>query len=393
MTTSSEPSVLPILSAANFMIGMGAFMVVGMLNPVAETLGLTPSRAGLLMVVYALAYALLSPLLVSLTGRIGRRRVLAAGLATFAVSNLIAAMATGETTILISRVIAAAGAGVVTPVSAAVAAGLSAPERQARALAAVFFGLTLAQVLGVPLGSYVAYTFGWRMAFWLVAALCVPVVALIWLRIPPGLSFRPVSLRDLGQTLGNFRHMLAVSFTTVFLGAIYVIYTYLAPLLSGTMSYDRNGITLALLAFGLGAVVGNLAGGRMSDRIGTTRTLLSLALIQALIMPFFSTLPVQDVLLMLLVFTWAAFGWSFMAAQQSRLIGLDPDRAPVLLALNAAAIYVGAAVGSAVGADALSRAGLTALGMTGGMGALLAAVVLGLSVWANARATASRSLE
>ena len=358
------------------MIGMGAFMVVGMLTPVGRDLGLSPEQAGWMMTTYALGYAVLSPVLVAMTGQVGRRRILAFGLGVFALANLAASLAWSEAGLFAARGLAAVGAGLVTPVAAAVAAHLAPPDRQARALASVFFGLTLAQVLGVPVGGWIAYTFGWRWAFATVAVLTLPIVALIWLRIPAGLSVPPVTLADLGRTLANPRHVLAVLFTTVFLGAIYVIYTYLAPLLTQSMGFGRDGITFFLLIFGLGAVLGNIAGGQMTDRIGPGRTLLILAITQVVLMPWFSALPMPVGLLLVLMVGWAVFGWAFMAAQQVRLIALDPRNVSVLLALNAAAVYIGAALGSATGGAVIAAQGLDALGWVAGAGAGLAVIML-----------------
>lgn len=371
--------VVAILSAANFVIGMGAFMVVGLLIPLGRDLQISSTHAGWLMTTYAIGYAVLSPVLVSVSGQVGRRRILALGLGMFTLSMMICALAPGMGVLNGARVLAAAGAGLVTPVAASVAAGLAAPERRARALAGVFFGLTLAQVMGVPFGSWLAYTFGWRSAFFVVASLGVPVVWLIWTRVPAGLSFAPVTLRDLGRALGNVPLMLAVFFTSIFMGAIYVLYTYIGPLLEGRMGYGRNGVTLALLIYGIGAVIGNLAGGSASDRIGPSRLLAIVAVAQACLMPAFGLLPMGDLMLMVLCFGWAIFGWSFMSAQQVRLMALDPANAPVLLALNAAAIYVGAALGAALGGVVISQYGLGYLGAIAGLAALLSLAVLIIS--------------
>ncbi len=367
-TPVPDPSrfALPILSAANFVIGMGAFMVIGLLIPVADAFSLSTSTAGLLMTLYATSYAVLSPLLVSLTGAVGRRRILAAGLSVFAAANLLAALAPDETVLFAARVLAAAGAGLVTPVAAAVAAGLSAPDRQGRALTAVFFGFTLSQVVGVPAGGFIAYTFGWRSAFALVAVMALPIIALIWLRIPAGLSFRPVSLADLRRTLGHGPSLIGLGFTVLFVSGTYVVYTYISPLMNARMGFGRDGITLMLLLFGLGAVIGNLFAGPASDRIGTFRTLAILALVQTAILPWFSALPLPVVLLLGLCIGWSAFGWSFTAPQQARLIAIDPANASVILALNAGCIYLGSAFGSWVGGVALASAGLDALGFIGG---------------------------
>ena len=178
--------------------------------------------------------------------------------------------------------------------------------------------------------------------------------------------------------------MGAVLFTASFLGAIYVLFTFFQPLLSATMGFERDGITLALLVFGIGAVAGNILGGFMADRIGPVRTLVILSLSQIVILPVFSILPLPVWLLFVVIFFWSVFGWSFMAAQQLRLLSLAPESASVVLALNAAAIYVGTAAGSAVGAQVLAFGGLNLLGVAASVAAL---GTLGHILWSHRAAT------
>jgi predicted MFS family arabinose efflux permease len=372
MTAQSDPFLIPILSAANFVIGMGAFVVIGLLDPLADDLAMTTSEAGWVMTTYALSYALLSPILVSMTGTLGRRRVIATGLALFTLAQLVMALAPDTAWVFSARVLAAAGAGIVTPVAAAVAAGVSAPENRAKALSTVFIGLTLAQVLGVPVGSFIAYTYGWRVAFGIVVLLALPCLWLIWTRVPKGLSFQPVTLADLKRILRNGPIMLAVLFTASFLAAIWVVYTYLAPLLTEIMGWGRDGITLALLVFGIGAVVGNVLGGILADRIGPARTLALLATTQIFWLSLYSYMPFPAWLMLTFIFLQAVCGWSFMAGQQARLVGLAPESAPVVLSLNAAAIYIGAALGSAIGGVVIDTAGLDSLGRVASALAVLA---------------------
>ena len=369
-----QPSVglIALLSACNFVVGMGAFVVIGMVPLLAEDLGVTTAAAGGTMTAYAIAYAVMSPLMVSLTGKIGRRRVLAAGLTVFAFAALMSALATNITMLYLARALAAAGAGVVTPVGAAVVAALAPKTAQGKSIAAFYFGLTLSQVLGVPAGGWIAFTFGWRAAFWIVLVLAALAAMLVWVRVPAGLRFTPVSLRDLGGALKDGVIMGAVLFTASFLGAIYVLFTFLAPLMAETMGFGRDGITLVLLAFGAGAVVGNLMGGWLTDRFGSVKSLVMLCLAQIVLMPMFSGLPVAPWLVFGLVFLWSIMGWSFMAPQQVRLLGLAPNIAGVVLALNAAAIYLGTAAGSAVGAFVQSIGDITWLGAAAGIVALCA---------------------
>lgn len=173
--------------------------------------------------------------------------------------------------------------------------------------------------------------------------------------------------------------MLAILFTGSFLGSLYVLYTYVAPLLSDTMGYGRDGVTFVLLMFGLGAVGGNILGGFMADRLGWKTTLTLLCLTQIAIMPVFSFLPLSTLVLATLAFGWALFGWAFMPGQQMRLIALAGPQAPVVLALNAAAIYLGAALGSAIGGLVIAGFGITFLGVAGGLLAILALIHLRLS--------------
>jgi DHA1 family inner membrane transport protein len=372
--------LIALLSGCNFVIGMGAFVIIGMVPLLASDLDISTAAAGGAMTAYALAYAVLSPLLVSLTGQIGRRRVIAAGMGLFAFAALLSAIAPNVTVLYIARALGAAGAGVVTPVGAAVVAALAPKATQGKAIAAFYFGLTLSQALGVPIGGWIAFTFGWRTAFWIVMVLALLSTILIWVRVPGGLRFTPVTLADLGRTLKDGLVMGAVLFTASFLGAFYVLYTYLAPLLEQTMGYGRDGITLVLLVFGAGAVAGNLMGGALTDRFGSVNSLVMLCLGQILLMPLFSGLPIGTGFLLALVFTWSAVGWSFVAPQQVRLLQLAPNLAGVVLSLNAAAIYVGTASGSALGGLVQTVGDLTWLGAAAGITAFGA---LGHILWSH----------
>ena len=376
----SPIGLIALLSACNFVIGMGAFVVIGMVPLLVADLRISTAAAGGALTVYALSYAVLSPVLVSLTGRVGRRRVIAAGMVVFAGGALLSALAPNLTMLYVARALSAAGAGLVTPVGAAVVAALAPQSTQGKAIAAFYFGLTLSQALGVPIGGWIAYTFGWRAAFWIVMVMALLFSALIWWRVPAGLRFTPVSLSDLGRTLKNGLVMGAVLFTSSYLCAFYVLFTYLAPLLDQTMGYGRDGITLVLLLFGAGAVVGNLMGGVLSDRLGSVQSLVLLCLCQIVLMPLFSGLPIEHVFVLVLAFVWSAVGWSFVAPQQVRLLKLAPDMAGVVLALNAAAIYVGSASGSALGGLIQTVGDLTWLGAAGGIGMLGA---LGHLLWSH----------
>ncbi len=365
----ASPLLIPALSAGNFAIGMGAFVVIGVLTPIAGDLSLTKAQAGFVMTAYAIGYAILSPLLVALTGGMARRTILIAGMSLFALAMLACAAAPNGPLLYLARVAAAAGAGIFTPVAASVAISTSAPEQRGRALAAVFFGLTLAQAIGVPVGSYVGYTFGWRATFLLACAIALVSLLAVLRSVPAHVRFQVNTLGTLAGALGDWRSMLSVLFTATFLGAIYIVYTFMAPLMEETMGFGRDGVSLMLLIFGAGAVAGNWAGGRLSDGIGPARTLGLMCIAQIALMPVFSVLPLPAAFAAIVMFVWSVCSWSFMVPQQARLIAQTPERQQVVLALNAAAIYVGASIGSAGGAWVLDGWGVKALGIAGGIAA------------------------
>jgi predicted MFS family arabinose efflux permease len=375
--TSIRPHIplLAALAAANFVVGVGAFGVVGILEPLAADLGLGPGRAGALMTTFAIAYAVLSPVLVSLTGAFGRRRVMAAGLVAIAAGSLMAALAPSEAVLHLARIVQAAGAGVFTPVATAVGAGLVAPAARGRALGIVFMGMTLAQVAGIPAASYLAYSVGWRPALFAVAIAALPMIWLVWRMVPRGLAFQVVQLADLARVARDWRLVLALAFTVAYMSAAYVLYTYLAPLLSQTMGFGRDGVALALLIYGFGAVPGSILGGWLGDRVGAVRALAGLAALQLVFMPALSALPLPLPLLGIALFGWSICGWSFLPPQQARLIALAPPLAPVLISLNAAGIYLGAAIGSAVGGVVIAQVGVGGLGLAA---AGMVAVALGI---------------
>lgn len=366
-------AILWLLAFANFAVGMGAFVVIGILTPVATDLHIGPAQAALLMTVYAIVYALSSPLLVALTGRHDRVRVLTAGMAVFCLGALAASLSPSLPAVLLARCGMALGAGLVTPVAASVALALTPLAQRGRALARVFGGLTLAQALGVPLGAWLGYALGWRVAFMVVAVLAAIALVLLAQRLPRGLAVPVATLASLGTVLRTWRLGVAVSFTAWFVAALYGVYTFLAPLLETRYALGRDGVTAVLVVFGVGAVVGNAAGGWLTDRIGPQRTLVLLAASQLVWLPAVTLLPLPLWACTALIGVWSVCGWAFMVPQQARLAGLSPAQVPVLFALNAAAIYGGSSVGSAVGAATLSAAGLAALGP---VGAVLAAVAL-----------------
>jgi DHA1 family inner membrane transport protein len=362
--------LLFLLSAGTLAVGIGAFGVIGVITPLSRDLALTPVGAGWVMSAYAVAYAIGSPLGTSLTGRYERRDVLVAGMALFAVGALISALAGSATTLYAGRIVMALGSGLYSPAAAGVAIAAVAPERRGKALATVYGGLTLAQVIGIPVGSYVGYTIGWPWLFLAVTAGAAAMAVALFVQVPRKIQVAPATLSDLFAAMTDLRLAIALLLTVTTMGAAWIPYTFLAPIIEEKTGAGPEVVGLLLVIYGLGSMAGNALGGFLTDRIGAVKALTVAAIGPIPFMAALTFLPWGPFLGAFILFGWAGVGWSIAVAQQSRLVGLDPARTQVLLSLNAACIYVGAALGSSLAGQAKSLGGIPALGV--------AAVTLGL---------------
>lgn len=389
-TAPAAGPLLTLLAIGNFIVGMGAFVVIGIVTPIAEGLEVSASSAGIVLTAYAIAYALLSPIGAAVTGTIPRRHVLAGALTLFCIGSVISALSTTVGMLTASRILVAFGAALYTPLSAGVAVAVSPPDQRGRALAQVFGGMTLAQVVGVPAGAWLAYRFGWEATFWVVAALAALGAPLLFRMIPRDLMFQATTVGTIVSAMKDVRLMVATGFTATIMMAVYIVFTFFGPLIEASVGSNPETRTFYLVLFGIGAVAGNYMGGFLSDRIGPRNTLYIVCAAQMTLMPLFSIMPWHPVLFAVLVAVWSMFGWSFMAPQQARLAALAPNAQSLALALNAAMIYVGIAIGSAIGTRLLDWQGLAALGVAGGAGAAVAAVHLWLSAH-QPRKTAARN--
>jgi predicted MFS family arabinose efflux permease len=369
---SGEGVVLGFLAFGNFIVGMGAFVIIGIVSPIAEGLGIGEADAGMVLTAYALAYAVLSPIAGGLTGRLPRRIVLVMALSIFAAGTALSALSTDLLLLAASRIVVALGGALYAPVAAGIAVAISAPERRGKALATVFGGGTLAQVLGTPFGSWVAYHFGWEAAFWVVAVLSLVGTGVMFLAIPRDVRFQAAGLATIFAALGDRRAMVATAFTGTFLTACYVVFTFVGPLIEASVGPDPEMRTGFLMLIGVGAVFGNILCGIATDRVGARGTLLAICILQLLFLPLFSIVPLPPLALAILITAWSAAGFGFMAPQQARVAQFAPEAVGIMLSINAAMIYIGITIGSAIGSRILGLYGLGALGLAAAGLAVLA---------------------
>ncbi len=365
---------LVVLAVGTFAVGTDGFVVAGLLPGMAASLRVSMAAVAQCVTVYALAYALLAPVLAATTARWPRRRVLLTGLAVFVAGNALSALASQFAVVLIGRAIAGAGAAMYTPTALATAATI-APERwRGRALSVVMAGLTVATALGAPIGTGIGAVVGWRatMGFVTLLGLLAGIGVLALLPAVPAAA--PVDLRDRLAPVGDRRVALTLTSAWLVFGGLYTVYTYVGS------SFDRAtggaGTTLAVLlaVWGAAATVGNLVAGWLTDRLGPRPVLNGGALIAAAnfaLLPWTSGHLVPAALTMAV---WGICGWGMVVPNVQRLIGIAPAQASLLNALHSTVLYLGAAASGPIGAAGIAVADPHALGP---LGATL--IVLGLA--------------
>lgn len=385
MSLTRMPLALFALTIAAYAIGTTEFVIVGLLPTVAADLSIDLPRAGLIVSVYALSVTFGAPILTALTGRIARKPLLLGLMALFILGNTAAALSPGYETLLVARVLSAFAHGVFFSVGATIAADLVSADRRASAIAMMFMGLTVAIVTGVPMGTFIGQTFGWRATFWAVAGLGVIALAGIALLLPADLSrAAPARLSDQLRVLGSGRLLLVFGMTALGYGGTFVAFTYLAAILEHITGFAASSVSLILVLYGLAIAAGNIAGGRIADR-DPVKALTYLFLAQAAVLALFSFTAVSP---WLTLPTLAALGFlSFANVPGLQIYVVElakkyrPGAVDVASAFNIAAFNLGIAIGAWVGGRVVaSSLGLDA---TPWVGALLVVGALGLTIWSG----------
>ncbi|WP_027579760.1 MFS transporter [Bradyrhizobium sp. Ai1a-2] len=359
------PLALYALAAATFAIGTTEFVVVGLIPGIAADLNVTISTAGLLVSVYALSITLGTPIVSALTSGLPRRELAIALMVVFTACNLSAAVAPNYSTLLLSRIVMAVAHGVFFGVGAACASSLVGKSKAGSAIALMMGGLTVAMVVGVPLGSWIGQLFNWRTPFLIVTGMgTVAVLGLIWL-LPREVSHQaPASFVAQLSLLGNRRLATMYLLTVAGFGGTFVVFTFLSPLLTDITGVPKEAVSVALLLFGVATFAGNLAGGQLSDAVGTRRAMM--ILLCGLIVCFVSIrLAIHnEIAIFAVIVVWGMFAFAIPPVMQAGVVAtaeqVAPDALGTASGFNIAAFNLGISSGSFIGGQLLKGPGLLA---------------------------------
>jgi DHA1 family inner membrane transport protein len=373
-----------LLSLGMFALGTDAFIVAGVLPTISHEMGITESLAGQLVTSFSLTYGFGAPVLAALTARWPRVRTLMITLGAFCLFNIGSALAPTYTLLFLSRMLVGGCAAIFGPLAYTLGVTLAPPEKRGKALALIASGLTIATVLGSPLGTWIGEHFGWRLSFGLVALLGgLAFATLLLFRLPETDSGPVLTLKDRLAPIREPRLVLALLPALVWNLGIFVVYTYIAPLLQQNLHIID--VSLFLLTYGLGQVLGNWIAGSMVDHVGSTRPIYVFLVAALIVEPLLAltTHTVPGAWLML--FLWSFCMPMLFTPQQHRLLQLAPKHANVILALNNSMFYLGIGGGAALGGLALRVVAVTQLGLIGAACLLLALVLFAFSVRLSTR--------
>jgi len=369
------------LAAGAFGIGVTEFAPMGLLPVIATDLGVSIPTAGLLISAYALGVMLGAPLMTLTTGRMRRRTLLIALAAIFTLGNLLAAVSNGYGMLLAARIITSLNHGAFFGVGSIVAASVVPPGRSAGAVAAMFMGLTIANVVGVPLATWFGDQMGWRVAFWGIAVLGVVTMIALRLTLPDRPAPTNGNPLDELRVLSRGTVLAALGLTVLGSSAMFTVFTYIAPILRSETGASVDFITAMLVTYGVGLTVGNWLGGRFADRSVDRTLTATLAGLSAVLVAFALLMPFKTPTIPL-IFLWGVASFALVPPLQVRVMKAAGDAPNLASAVNIGAFNLGNAIGAALGGGVIAAGlGYPAVALAGAVLAALglAAVLLARS--------------
>jgi DHA1 family inner membrane transport protein len=365
------------LAMGAFGIGTTEFSPMGLLPVIAEGVNVSIPTAGLLVSAYAIGVMIGAPVMTLAFSRFGKRTALMLLMGIFTIGNLLSALSPDYWTLLAARLVTSLNHGAFFGLGSIVAASVVPKEKQASAVATMFMGLTIANIGGVPAATWIGQQVGWRMAFTGTAGLGLLAIAALWLALPKGEAGRMPDIRRELRVLTRPAVLLAMATTVMGAGAMFTLYTYVAPTLAELTGASEGFVTLALVLIGVGFTIGNGLGGRLADWSldGATKIFLAALALIMLALPFVLASHVGAAIGLVI---WGAAAFAIVPPVQMRVMQAASEAPGLASSINVGAFNLGNALGAAVGGGVISLGlGYQAVPIAGG---LLAAAGLAL-VW------------
>lgn len=371
---------IPLLALAfgAFGIGVTEFSPMGMLPVIANDLGVSIPTAGMLISAYAFGVLLGAPLMTLVFANMARRNLLLLSMGIFTVGNMISAFADSYNMLLLGRIVTSFNHGAFFGVGAVVAMSIVPPEKRAGAVAAMFSGLTIATIGGVPLASYIGEVIGWRPAFMAMAVIGLVTMIALRLSLPPLANKQKADIRNELRVLGKKPVLVALLLTVVSSSAMFTVFTYIVPMLQDETQASTGFISGMLVLYGVGLAVGNYLGGRFADRSLHVTLVTSLIAVMLLLL-ILALVIASPIMVAPLIFLWGIASFALVPPLQALVVQEAKEAPSLASAMNIGAFNLGNALGAMLGALMISAGfGLSSVPLAG---AATAAIGLGMVLW------------
>jgi len=341
------------LAVGAFAIGTTEFSPMGFLPEIARDLEISIPRAGMLISAYALGVMLGAPLMTLWLSRYSKRKSLILLMAIFTIGNILATLAPNYLGLMGARIITSLNHGAFFGIGSVVAASVVPKDKQASAVAMMFMGLTIANIGGVPLATWIGQHIGWRMAFLGISLLGLLTMFSLWKALPEGQSSQKPDVRQELQVLTRLPVVLALLTTVMSAGAMFALYTYIAPSLQSFTQASPALITLMLVLIGIGFSIGNHLGGKFAD-LSLDKTLIGFLILLMLMMLLFPILASTALGAGLALIIWGAAAFAVVPPLQMRVMSVAYDAPGLASSVNIGAFNLGNALGAIAGASVLN---------------------------------------
>lgn len=346
---------LPLLALAvgAFAIGTTEFSPMGFLPEIANDLQVSIAQAGMLISAYAIGVMIGAPLMTLWFSRYSKRKALILLMAIFTLGNLLSALAPSYLGLIGSRIITSLNHGAFFGLGSVVAANVVPKDKQASAVAMMFMGLTIANIGGVPLATYVGQHVGWRTSFIAISVLGIVTMLALWKALPQGEPSAKPNVKAELKVLTRLPVVLALLTTVMSAGAMFTLYTYIAPSLKTFMQAGPELITFMLVLIGVGFSIGNHLGGKLAD-YSLEKTLIGFLALLMIMMLLFPLLAQTAAGAAIALVIWGAAAFAVVPPLQMRVMSLAHEAPGLASSVNIGAFNLGNAVGAAAGAAVLN---------------------------------------
>lgn len=357
----SNTAKIYILALISFLVGTSQYIISGILDKMAAALGVSIGAAGQLITVFSLTYAIGTPILMVLTSKMERRKLLIYTLFVFIVGNLLSVIVPGYGLFMIARIIMALSTGVAVVTVLSIAAKIAPANKKASSIATVVMGFTASLIIGVPIGRFITSTYGWKFVFIGIALLVLFVIFIVINTIPKMNGDASIPLKRQIAMFKKPKIALALSITFFLMTGYAIIFTYLSPFLVNTVGMSDHLLSITFLVLGVASLFGSKLGGLSADKKGVIFTLkrgLLVNLTSLVVLLFISH---SNIAVFIILTVWSFAAWSSGATQQYNLATISPESSDVLLGLNQSMMQLGFAFGAGLGGVIVGQISLSSI--------------------------------